>query len=136
MFAWPARTVIRNASTASTFAYVFDYPVNTRSMVNFPICEGVSCHGYEMALEFQTMWDNFTTSEQTGATAIATYWSNFAKSQNPNSPVAVPVTWAQIAPGAENYLHINTTITTASNYLQSDCNMWDGIRYNGNWLGG
>jgi carboxylesterase type B len=134
MFSCPARVIMRNANTSVTYPYVFNYPIYSYGAVNFPVCEGQPCHGYEMALEFQAMWTNFTANEVTISQYMATYWTNFAKSQNPNTPVQVSLTWPQMTPSAQNYMTIGTSLSITANYLNSDCNMWDGIGYNATWL--
>jgi len=53
---------------------------------------------------FESAWMNFTDAGKRVATSMATYWTNFAKSHDPNQPVSKPVTWPRSSPD-EPYLY-------------------------------
>jgi carboxylesterase type B len=60
---------------------------------------------------------------------MATYWTNFAKSQDPNEPLRAPLSWPKVTTGNETYMYIQDPLQTGENYLKNDCDFWDEIGY-------
>jgi carboxylesterase type B len=74
---------------------------------------------------------NFTDAGKHVATSMATYWTNFAKSHDPNQPVSKPVTWSPASPD-EPYLYFQDPLDVRKDYLKDDCDFWDKIGYKAN----
>ncbi|CAF4187366.1 unnamed protein product, partial [Rotaria sordida] len=93
VFACPTRFLARNTAA---YSYVFGYPLRTMGLTNAGDCEAHACHGYELPFLFQAFWSYFDNNDQYISKTMATYWTNFAKSGNPNNPVKVPLTWPKL----------------------------------------
>jgi len=78
---------------------------------------------------FQSAWVNFTDAGRRVSQSIATYWTNFAKSQDPNEPLRVIVPWLKASTGNETYMYFQDPLKTQESYLKSDCDFWDTIGY-------
>ncbi|CAF3372257.1 unnamed protein product, partial [Rotaria sp. Silwood2] len=126
VFACPTRVL---AHKAAAYSYVFGYPLRTTGIINAGICEARACHGYELPFLFQAFWLNFTNADRYISQTLATYWTNYAKSKNPNHPVKVPLAWSKLASQSEKYLNFTDPVQITTNYLMNDCNFWDGIGY-------
>ncbi|CAF1489993.1 unnamed protein product, partial [Adineta ricciae] len=86
------------ARKAATYSYVFGYPDNTLNSLN---CKDHACHADELPYVFQSFWDRFTDVGRYISHGMATYWTNYAKSENPNEPSSVPLSWPKFASGNE-----------------------------------
>ena len=60
---------------------------------------------------------------------MATYWTNFTNSNDPNEPVRVPIPWSCMTTGNETYMYFQDPLQIGQNYLKSDCDFWDDIGY-------
>jgi carboxylesterase type B len=60
---------------------------------------------------------------------MATYWANFATSQDPNEPLRVATPWPRVTTGNETYMYFQDPLQVQENYLKSDCDFWDSIGY-------
>ncbi len=72
---------------------------------------------------------NFTDAGRRVSQGMATYWSNFAKSQDPNEPLRVPIRWPRASTGNETYMYFQDPLQVQQSYLKSDCDFWDTIGY-------
>ncbi|CAF4442208.1 unnamed protein product [Rotaria magnacalcarata] len=89
IFVCPTRVFARKAAT---YSYVFGYPLQTNGTFNSSECEGHTCHGDELVFLFEAFWTNLTTNiDRYISTALATYWTNYAKSKDPNQPMQIPL---------------------------------------------
>ncbi|UJR12357.1 hypothetical protein I4U23_016534 [Adineta vaga] len=91
------------ARKAATYSYVFGYPYNKVNSLN---CPDHACHADELPYIFQSFWERFTDSGRYISQGMATYWTNFAKSENPNDPLSVPLSWPKFTDGNETYMFI------------------------------
>ena len=126
VFACPTRIFAREAAT---YSYVFGYPLHARGIIDASFCEGHACHGYELAFLFEAFWLNVTKADRYVSQAMATYWTNYAKTGDPNRPKKAPLQWPNVTGGSENYLYIQNPLKNRNNYLQDDCDFWDKIGY-------
>ena len=126
VFACPTRIFARKAAT---YSYVFGYPLHGRGIIDASFCEGYACHGYELAFLFEAFWLNVTKADRYVSQTMAAYWTNYAKSGDPNRPKKVPLQWPNVTGGSENYLYIQNPVNIQNNYLQDDCDFWDKIGY-------
>lgn len=126
VFACPTRSFAR---LARAHIYVFNYPVDSRGFIDKPICDGYPCHGYDVPFVFQSIWKNMTDIDRNVSRAMATYWTNFAKTTDPNKPTKMPVQWLKIKRRSDNYLFIDDPIRTQKDYLLHSCNFWNKIGY-------
>ncbi|XP_071097828.1 acetylcholinesterase-like [Haliotis cracherodii] len=89
-----------------TYLYGFNHRISSNP---YPAWIGAT-HSYETELVFGLPLNaslGFTPEEETLSRRMMTYWTNFAKSGNPNSPVSVPVTWPAYDNTNMNYLKLD-----------------------------
>jgi carboxylesterase type B len=118
------------ARKAASYSYVYGYPFDKEtSSKNSITCPNHACHGDELPFTFESYWDSFTDTGRRVSQGMATYWTNFGKSQDPNEPSRVPVLWPRVTTGNETYMYIQNPFQIGQNYLKSDCDFWDKIGY-------
>ncbi|CAF3702545.1 unnamed protein product [Rotaria sp. Silwood1] len=84
------------ARKGATYSYVFGYPYDTENLRNRIECSDHACHADEIPFLFESSWANFTDAGRRVSQSMATYWTNFGKSQDPNEPLRVPLSWPRI----------------------------------------
>ena len=114
------------ARKAATYSYVFGYPYNQIISSN---CADHACHGDEVPYIFESFWQRFSDIGRYISQGMATYWTNFAKSENPNDPSSVPLSWPKVTSGNETYMFIQNPFQLGQNYLKDKCDLWDQIGY-------
>ncbi|CAF4056555.1 unnamed protein product [Rotaria sordida] len=92
------------ARKAPSYTYVFGYPLGFDGWENETFCNGHVCHATELPYTFESAWVNFTDTGRRISANMATYWTNFAKTQDPNLPTKVPIVWPK-ATNNEEYLY-------------------------------
>jgi carboxylesterase type B len=117
------------ARKAASYAYVFGYPLDFDGWGNETFCNGHVCHGTELPFLFESEWTNFTDAGRRVSESMATYWANFATSQDPNEPLRVATPWPRVTTGNETYMYFQDPLQVQENYLKSDCDFWDSIGY-------
>ncbi|CAF1450255.1 unnamed protein product [Rotaria sp. Silwood1] len=117
------------ARKAASYSYVFGYPLDFDGWGNETFCNGHVCHGAELPFLFESSWDNFTDAGRRISQSMATYWTNFATSQDPNEPVRVSTPWPRVTTGNEKYMYFQNPLQVQENYLKDDCDFWDKIGY-------
>ncbi len=125
VFACPTRFYAR---TAASYSYVFGFPLDFNGWENETFCNNHVCHAGELPYTFESTWANFTDTGKRIATGMATYWTNFAKSHDPNQPVSWPIVWPK-ANTNETYLYFQDPLDIRKAYLKDDCDFWDQIGY-------
>ena len=126
VFACSTRIFARNAAN---YTYAFGYPVNMENSQYSITCRGGACHGDELTFIFESNWAGFTDADRRVSQSMATYWTNFAKSTDPNEPLRVPLIWPNITTENETYIFIQDPLQIGQGYLKSDCDFWDEIGY-------
>lgn len=117
------------ARKAANYTYVHDYPYDYDGWGPWTFCNGHSCHGVEIPYVMQSKWVNFTDAGRRVSENMGRYWTNFAKTQDPNQPLSVSLPWPKANTMNEPYLHIKDPLDVQENYLKSDCDFWDTIGY-------
>ena len=117
------------ARKAASYSYVFGFPYDYGESSPLSFCNEHVCHAGEIPYLFQARWVNFTDAGRRVSQSIATYWTNFAKSQNPNEPIRTLTPWPKVATGNETYLYFQDPVQVEENYLKDDCDFWDTIGY-------
>ncbi|CAF0724876.1 unnamed protein product [Rotaria sp. Silwood1] len=130
IFACPTRVFARKAAT---YSYVFGYPLQTNGTINSSGCDGHTCHGDELVFLFESFWVNLTDADRYMSQTLATYWTNYAKSKDPNQPVQASLRWPKFVRGFEQYLYFQDPLQIQEKYLQDDCDFWDTIGYKKSW---
>ena len=90
------------ARAAASYSYAFGYPFDKESSIK---CSDHACHGDELPFLFESSWKSFTETGRRVSQSMATYWTNFAKSQDPNEPSRVPLSWPKVTAGNEK-IHV------------------------------
>ena len=126
LFACPTRIFARKAAS---YSYVFGSPLHPNTTQNGTFCSGYVCHGDELPYLFESRWINFTDSARRVSQSMANYWTNFGKTQDPNEPLHVPITWPKVTSGNETYMYFEDPLEIRENYLKDDCDFWDEIGY-------
>ncbi|CAF1685741.1 unnamed protein product [Rotaria magnacalcarata] len=117
------------ARKAASYYYAFGYPLDFDGWGNETFCNGHSCHGAELPFLFESTWVNFTDAGRRVSQSMATYWTNFATSQDPNEPARVSTPWPRVTTGNEQYMYFQDPLQVQQNYLKDDCDFWDKIGY-------
>ena len=117
------------ARKAASYSYVFGYPLDFDGWGNETFCNGHVCHGGELPFLFESAWVNFTDAGRRVSQSMATYWANFATSQDPNEPLRVATPWPRVTTGNEKYMYFQDPLQVPENYLKSECDFWDDIGY-------
>ncbi|XP_046545497.1 cholinesterase 2-like [Haliotis rubra] len=105
-----------------TFLYGFNHRISTNP---FPAWTGAA-HGFEIELVFGLPLNaslGFDQDEATLSRTMMTYWTNFAKTGNPNSPVPVPVAWPAYDNTDRNYLKLDvgSNLATGQSLRHQQC---------------
>ncbi|CAF0852745.1 unnamed protein product [Rotaria sordida] len=122
------------ARKGATYSYVFGYPFDTENLRNRIECSDHACHADEIPFLFESSWANFSDAGRRISQSMATYWTNFGKSQDPNEPLRVPLSWPRVTSENEKYMYIQDPLQIGENYLKSDCDFWDEIGYKHNFF--
>ncbi|CAF3229108.1 unnamed protein product [Rotaria socialis] len=130
VFACPTRIFTRKAAL---YYYVFGFPLNSSTNVSQKYCNGHVCHGDELPYLFESNWMNTTDAGRRISQSIGMYWTNFAKTQNPNEPLRIPIAWPTVNSTDEKYLYFQDPLQVQQNYLKDDCDFWDQIGYRKNF---
>ena len=127
VFVCPTRAFARKGAL---YYYAYGYPSNGERFSNRITCRGHACHGDELPIVFEANWGNLTDADRRMSQHVATYWTNFAKSQNPNEPFNVSLSWPKMnSTTNEPYMFLQDPLQIEENYLKSDCDFWDQIGY-------
>ena len=126
VFACSSRVFARKAAS---YSYTFGYPLDFDGWGNETFCNGHVCHGAELPFLFESTWVNFTDAGRRVSQNMATYWTNFAKSQDPNEPVRVTTPWPRVTTGNEKYMLFQDPLQVQESYLKKECDFWDEIGY-------
>ncbi|CAF1416020.1 unnamed protein product [Rotaria sordida] len=117
------------ARKTPSYSYVFRYPLDFNAWENMSYCNNHACHAVELPFLFETAWPNTTDTGRWLSKSMATYWTNFAKTQDPNKPEIVRVEWPRTIIGNEKYIYFQNPIQIEANYMKDDCDFWDTIGY-------
>jgi para-nitrobenzyl esterase len=115
------------ARKAASYLYAFGYSSDTGNSIQ---CRGAhTCHGDELPFTFESFWTRFSDAGRRVSQSMATFWTNFAKNQNPNEPLRVALSWPKMTTANETYMLIQDPLKTGEGYLKNDCDFWDEIGY-------
>ncbi|XP_062580478.1 uncharacterized protein LOC134242419 [Saccostrea cucullata] len=123
-FAYPAFESLslhsENNIQSSTFHYVFEFDVQSILFSSTPAWYVGPGHGDELGFMFPFYPHN--EQGKSVSAALMRYWTNFAKSGNPNDP-SLP-DWAVYDNQKKAYLAISANQTTSMKYKESDMQFW------------
>jgi carboxylesterase type B len=60
---------------------------------------------------------------------MVVYWTNFAKSGNPNVPVPTQVKWTEYSSKNPAVMKLDTPISIDYTYRKTYCDFWDSMGY-------
>ncbi|XP_062582148.1 acetylcholinesterase-like [Saccostrea cucullata] len=92
------------AGHGDELAYVFGFPSSMQQGLNFK--------------------DTLQLDEVSLSEKIMTYWTNFAKTGNPNKPRAVPLIWPKFDLNSEYYMDLNTGLSIKSKMDATRTGFW------------
>jgi carboxylesterase type B len=72
---------------------------------------------------------NFSTGEADLSKRMVSYWTNFAKTGNPNSPASVTPLWPLYSQTADQNMEFAIPPTVQSGLRSAYCNFWDSVGY-------
>jgi len=126
-FACGTRSAARALATAgiNTFLYSFEYEFKHYRKLSSPLCSltaELGCGVYHSA-ELSFVFQKASGRDATMATAMGGYWSNFAKTGNPNG--AGLVEWPRYSTAADRHLRFAATISAAAGLRNTTCDFWD-----------
>ena len=131
-FRCPARNVSA-IKRDNIYNFHFDHASSFNYLIygNSSGCNGNACHSAEIPYVFDDdlteFGIEFTKAEKDLAIEMIKYWTNFAKSGNPNNGQHVQVEWNMFGEN-EQVLMINTEETTISTHFDDyNCNFWDSL---------
>jgi len=133
-------TQIFQQKNSNLYLYQFDHalPGGIWGQAN-PYCAGHVCHGIELPFVFYSELIapllNFTNDEVNLAQNLIGYWTNFARSSDPNMGLYTPVVnWPKWNPGDSKNIHFATPKPDIESHLRKDnCDYWDTIGYVHGW---
>jgi len=98
-------------------------------------CAGQVCHGGELPILFGTAilnGNNITQAESSLTKSMIIYWTNFAKTLNPNTPAKPPTIWPTFIEN-NTYQHLyfgqEGEVIAGKNLRREYCDFFDGIGY-------
>jgi len=142
IFTCPARSFAslfkKWAPDVPLYLYQWNHPVSWDAWGwRYSFCSGKVCHASELPFEFDapalSKFGSPTPEEKHLMSEFGKYWTNFAKTSNPNQGEQVEVQWQSWAPNNLRNLNFNLTITHNVALLNDTCNFWDGLGYHWGW---
>jgi len=129
-----ARTTARKVSSAGvpTYLYQFNHVVSFDPWgPNFSFCKEHVCHGIELPFVFHSVkpYFEFTPDEDDLSKRMVTYWTNFAKTGNPNKPVAVEPAWPMYEESTDLNVELGLPPTVRQGLRKEYCDFWDLLGY-------
>ncbi|XP_062600545.1 cAMP-regulated D2 protein-like [Saccostrea cucullata] len=117
------------------WTYVYDHAFSFPGWGKFTFCEGHVCHGSEIPFVFQSSkLGNFTITpdEVKLSNSLIAYWSNFAKTGNPNRGAPVTLQWPIYEPSSlwPQMYFATPSNSVKSSYRKEFCDFWDSLGYN------
>ncbi|XP_052610027.1 acetylcholinesterase isoform X2 [Peromyscus californicus insignis] len=114
------------AQGARVYAYVFEHRAST---MTWPLWMGVP-HGYEIEFIFGLPLDpslNYTMEERIFAQRLMKYWTNFARTGDPNDPRdSKSPQWPPYTTGAQQYVSLNLKPLEVRRGLRAQtCAFWN-----------
>ncbi len=126
-FVCPARKLeqLLSAHTGiNTYLYNFNGPLTN---VPVPQLVGTSFHSSELPYVFGNSYllGDVPEAGLPLVGAIESYWTQFAKTGDPNG--GSNVTWPPYTTAGDQHLNLDTTITVGTGLEKASCDFWDGI---------
>ncbi|XP_067851848.1 bile salt-activated lipase-like [Heptranchias perlo] len=118
----------RNASR--TYAYLFSYPSRMPNVI-WPEWIG-ALHTEELQFLFGkpfSVSQSYNQQERELSRAVMNYWTNFAKTGNPNHPESVPAAWPEYG-NEKHYMELNVNLNLGSvgrNLRAKQFAMWNEL---------
>lgn len=143
VFGCSSRKVFRDEvadNNTNIWMYIYDHAFSFDGWGNITFCQGHVCHGSELPILFHTaglVGFKYTPAELVLSDQMLAYWTNFAKSGNPNhnfdkkSFKAAPA-WPNYS-SADNWaiMRLKTPLNEVNhNFNAKFCDFWDKIGYN------
>ncbi|XP_061867947.1 bile salt-activated lipase-like [Colius striatus] len=127
---WTLNLHLRNARTAKTYSYVFSQPSRMPVYPSWVGADHADDLQYVFGLPFSIPL-GYLPKHRTVSKAMIAYWTNFAKTGNPNEGNSeVPVTWPAYTTEGGYYLDINNNINKNSvkeNLRGRFVNFWNSV---------
>lgn len=123
-FHCPARRMARLLSQAgiATYLYSFERAADPQTLPSLGVC-----HASEIMFIFGQDGSLGAIGEQGQelSAAMASYWTNFARTGDPNSDSAFA--WPRYNEADDELLTLDLPLRTATGYKQDVCDFWDGV---------
>jgi len=101
---------------------------------NYTFCIGHVCHGSELPFVFHIDGYNFTAEEEELSLSMIDYWTNFARTSDPNQGQnPSTLIWPLYDSSSEGYMNFSTPNQVSSHLREDYCNFWDTVGYNWGW---
>jgi len=125
------------APNVPVYIYQYNHVISFDWMKN-PECVGKVCHASELILEFDipglSYFGTPNTNEKVLMKQFGTYWTNFAKTGNPNNGQPVMVNWPDWNSGSMQSLGFDyPAMKVESGFMNQTCAFWDGLGYHYGW---
>jgi len=144
IFICPTRNITTYASTYNgnatnrAYFYRFNHPLSFDGWgPNFTFCTGHVCHGAELPFVFNSAelaGFQITNEERQLGELMVAYWTNFARTGDPNYPLKVPLVWPAFGSSSDQYLELRTPQSTIITGLRKEqCDFWDKLGYHFGW---
>lgn len=144
VFGCSSRNVIRSAlihNSTSVWFYLYDHAFSFPGWGKLTFCEGHVCHGSELPIIFHTAplaGFKYTPEEVVLADQMLEYWTNFAKTGDPNRNTISNqdetslLNWPRYQqPGDWQIMKLRTPKNEVIKNFNNDfCHFWDGVGYN------
>lgn len=94
-----------------------------------------ACHGADLPYVWHASGNStFTRDEEILSRSVIDYWTNFAKTGDPNAGATVPVQWPAFDPREPRNIEFEGDKTRIVNRLRgAQCDFWDKMGYHHGW---
>lgn len=141
LFFCPHSNITREMANSNPPIYMYHY---NHSLTfdgwgpRYEFCQGHPCHGAELPILFNTAEEAgfpVAPEEVILGRNMAAYWTNFARTSNPNQGnMPVPTKWTPYIENNRASLLFNTHQTILRRDVSVDnCNFWDSVGYKWGW---
>ncbi|XP_013397404.1 fatty acyl-CoA hydrolase precursor, medium chain [Lingula anatina] len=117
--------------TGSSYLYYFTKEPSFGHLIPMPAWFQGANHADDVAFMLHGQLDlsgliniTLTEAEREFCTNLVNYWTNFAKSGNPNKPVHVPTAWEQYTATGKHYLDLGDTIASKTDVIPQRMKLW------------
>ncbi len=132
VFTCSNHVLAEKAATSPRSLHIYQFTQHSAfNLSGVPACADMVCHTDELPYVFHSaslLGFTFTAADNELSEQMMTYWTNFAKTLDPNAPVKPHVSWPAIDKTSRNYIYLNAELKAGAPPI-SACPLLDSIGY-------